>query len=294
MFNTIKFLADYNIPYWAEGKNVTQGWVNIQCPFCDDSSNHGGFSPEGIYNCWKCGKHYIEEVIQNLLNISARKARSTYYKYQVGGSVRPSLQKRSDQPKVLPLDFPPGTGPLLPQHRKYLYKRGFESYSLEKDWNLKGTAHLGNYKWRIVAPIYHQQQLVSWQARDITNKSKYKYLNCKLEDTIRPHKHCLYGLDKVPGDKIIIVEGITDVWRLGFGSVATFGIGYTWEQFSLMIQFAKCYILFDTGEDAQDRADELAHKLSTFKQEVEILEIEKGDPAELPNEEAQEIMKLVR
>jgi hypothetical protein len=269
MFNVTKFLEEYSIPYWTEGNNVTTGWINIQCPWHADSSNHLGFSPDGALTCWKCGGHSIIATIAILLRTSSEKARDIYHKYQVGGSVRPSLQKRSSSQKVLPLDFPPGTGPLLPQHRTYLFNRNFDSYQLEKDWGLKGTAHLGNYKWRIIAPIYHNQQLVSWQARDITNWSKYKYLNCSLDKSIRPHKHCLYGLDKVPGDKIIIVEGITDVWRLGYGAVATFGLGYTWEQFSLMIQFSKCYILFDPGEDAQNRADELANKLSAFRQDVE-------------------------
>jgi hypothetical protein len=296
MFNTLKFLTDINIPYWTEGKNVTQGWVNITCPLCNDNSSHGGFSPEGNYNCWKCGKHYIEDIISSLLKVSKKEAKSIYHKYQVGGPVRPSLQKQSSLEKVLPLDFPPGTGSLLPQHRTYLHNRNFNSYKLEKKWKLKGTSYLsiGSWKWRIITPIYHQQAFVSYQGRDITNIASIRYKACNKENEIRPFKHCLYGLDKVPGDKIIIVEGITDVWRLGYGAVATFGIGYTWEQFSLMIQFNKCYILFDPGEDAQVRADELANKLSTFKQEVEILDIEKGDPAELPNKEAQEIMQLVR
>ena len=57
MFDVISFLEEYNIDYTTSGKNVTSGWVEINCPFCgDDPSYHMGVNlSSGLYHCWICG-----------------------------------------------------------------------------------------------------------------------------------------------------------------------------------------------------------------------------------------------
>jgi len=50
-FDVEQFLYDYSVSYTTSGKNVSQGWIGVQCPFCDDHSSHGGFNiNEGYYN----------------------------------------------------------------------------------------------------------------------------------------------------------------------------------------------------------------------------------------------------
>ena len=72
-FDPIAYFEDRDIAYSTEGKNVTENWVNIECPFpfCDDSvlhSNHLGINLESkLFSCWICGeKGGMDRLIQEL------------------------------------------------------------------------------------------------------------------------------------------------------------------------------------------------------------------------------------
>ena len=64
-------------------------------------------------------------------------------------------------------------------HKNYLIKRNFDPDELEFKWRLVSTGPVGPYKHRIIAPIYFNEKLVSYQGRDITDKAKLKYKACK-------------------------------------------------------------------------------------------------------------------
>ncbi|KKK72386.1 hypothetical protein LCGC14_2904360, partial [marine sediment metagenome] len=69
-FDPILYFENRNISYSTEGKNVTEGWCNIECPFpfCDDPSNHMGINLESkLFSCWACGeKGGMDRLIQEL------------------------------------------------------------------------------------------------------------------------------------------------------------------------------------------------------------------------------------
>jgi len=105
-------------------------------------------------------------------------------------------------------------------------------------------------------------------------------------------------------DTIIIVEGPADVWKLGDGVVATSGIKYTSAQVLRCVELVKsknlkrAFILFDTDKEdkrkqAQIQAKKLAENLSTFLNHVEMLTLEKGDPADLTLTEVKELRKSI-
>ena len=82
MFNAEQFLKDYGITIPTDQTNTQPGWINIACPFCHDSSNHGGFNIEKeFYNCWKCGWYPLNDVIQLLTRSDNREARRIKKKY---------------------------------------------------------------------------------------------------------------------------------------------------------------------------------------------------------------------
>ncbi len=113
-----------------------------------------------------------------------------------------------------------------------------------------------------------------------------------MEKEARHHKACLYGLDQVPGETVVIVEGITDVWRLGVGSVATFGIKYTKTQVLLLKRFKRRAILFDSADSqAQEQAEKLAKELSAFSGETISLIIDAKDPGTMSPKDAQDLMR---
>jgi len=177
--------------------------------------------------------------------------------------------------------LPVGTGPLQNKHRRYLINRGFNPDELARQWGLQGTGHLGDYKHRIIIPITHHNRLVAYTSRDITGKSPLRYKNCPVE--LGNVKHYVYGLDQVIRDRVIVVEGPVDAWRLGIGiAVSTLGITWTMEQVNLILSSRIRYvsILYDNQPQAQEQADLLAEKLRDMSVEVLCLD-EIKDPGEL-------------
>jgi len=111
-----------------------------------------------------------------------------------------------------------------------------------------------------------------------------------------PVKSTLYGLDRaIPGNPVVIVEGVLDQWKLGNGSVATYGTAWTMEQVTLLrgLSPSKVYILYDSEDTAQESANQLAQHI--WFTEVELLYLEnKKDPGELSVKEAKDLMKDLR
>ena len=295
-FDAIRFVRDHNVPTADhDSKHFHENWVNVNCPFCTGNpGEHLGYNTDkGYWNCYRCGYHGVVAVIEKLLNITKDEARKIAKTY----GVRPQYKETNkDSRRPSSLSLPHGTADMLEPHRYYLEKRGFDPIELENLWGLKGTGILGPYKFRIIAPIHRNGRLVSFQGRDITNKAPLKYKACRAEDEIIPHKHLLYGMDRALGHSIVVVEGITDVWRLGPGAVATFGIEWIPEQVLLLKKYLRVFIMYDFGEEqAQKQARKLGTVLSGFGVSTEMLMVQgfQGDPAELPDRKAKKIMKQV-
>ena len=275
MFNVRKFLDDYNIKGETEGPNTAPNWIQIKCPFCNDHSNHGGFNIlTGYYNCWKCGKHPIIEVIKNLININNQKAYEIYKQYQN----ELYYKEEKTHTKVGKIKLPEFVTRMRREHHDYLRQRGFDSKKIEKQFNLLGTNHIGDYKFRIIAPIYVNKFLVSYQGRDITNRAYLRYKACSKMYEVIHHKHTLYNLDNSCREKVIVVEGITDVWRLGDNCVCTFGIQFTLEQVLVLAQkYKQVFIIYDKGENEYEQSKKLAKLLSGLRVKSYIIRIEEKD-----------------
>jgi DNA primase len=187
--------------------------------------------------------------------------------------------------------LPAGSGPLQSIHLNYLTRRGFANPDqLAKQWGLRGTGPIGEYKFRIIAPIDYNGRMVSYQGRDVTGKSPLRYKACPKEKELMNHKHTLYGMDKATQESVIVVEGIVDVWKLGPGAVATYGTQFTWQQVTLLARrWKRRYIAFDA--DAQGQAMKLANTLSTLSGEVHLVQwpARWKDPGDTPEIKAIEV-----
>lgn len=297
MINFKQLLTDYGISISTQ----EEGWIQIQCPYCisptTGQKKHGGFNlKEKYYNCRKCGWKPLTTILSSLLNTSVRQTKILLKKYK--GEII-SIDEQEEIVKH-PFCLPDYCTEMNYRHRQYLEKRKFNSWELEREWGLLGTNHHGDYKLRVIAPIYLDGKMVSYQGRDITNKSPMRYKACKINTEIIHHKHIVYGFDKLQEtrhkDRCIIVEGITGAWRLGAGTVATFGIGFTQQQalFLAKRQIKMSFIMYDPEEKAQEQAELLSHLLSGFGMEVKIIDISKEgfeDPGELSDEKARLISK---
>ncbi len=234
----------------------------------------------------------VKEAIRLLLNVSWKQAQIIQEQY---GGLSESKDRSDEAKKEKNIDvfLPQGTRDLQKPHKKYLRKRGFDPKELEQIWNIKGTGSLGRYSHRIIAPIYFNKILVSYQGRDITDKADLKYKACSIEKERIHHKYIGYGYDLTNKKECLVVEGVFDAWRMGAGSVALFGTGYTPQQVQFLSTFKRVFVLFDSGEEeAQKNGYKLSFELQELGVESEqiILDYE-GDPAELSQKEADYIMR---
>ena len=289
---------DYSIDFLTEGhKHCRDGWVNTPCPFCSGNPGlHLGYNLEGdFFTCYRCGWHPISITVATLLKIPETEARRLINQY---GLLIPKFTKtsvisiRTKQHKL-----PSGVGPLLDNHISYLQKRGFDPDQIIREWQILGTGPFSklddiDYKHRIIIPFIWDNQQVSFDSRDITDKHNSKYMACPKDRELVLHKEILYGKQEHWKDTGICVEGPTDTWRFGFNSFATSGIKYTPKQVRLIAQmFKRVPVCFD-GEEPQAiaQANKLVAELKFRGVDAFRVDIE-GDPGSMHQEDADYLVK---
>lgn len=299
-----KLLQDYGIPYVTESDHhhASAGWVNIHCPFCHGSKNfHLGINlyQPMVSHCWRCGGHSTASVLSRILNISTEKAKNLIREY---AGPTGTIRKKAEEPRVsiFPIKFPQPFGPLNEAGKRYLERRGFDPEKLEKKWRLKQTGPVSfldkiAYGNRIIIPIRWDGKLVSFQTRDITEKSDKRYLACPMRREVIHHKHIVYGKEekwsKHPA--LIVVEGVVDVWKLGTCAVATFGTSFTMEQVLALSRIHnKFFIVYDNEPQAQQQARKLAVKLKALGKKA-FIETVDADPGDMKIEDSRHFVKTL-
>lgn len=288
MFNAQQYLGDVGIPFWTTGKNVSDGWTSVQCPFCGDRSNHGAFSPNGYtFSCFKCGiKTHSINYIFAVFNYSKSKAWEEFNKYNS------SLQvvHKSSNTRAAKVEWSADTESVLPSiHAQYIKRRKYDVKFIREMFDVRAEYHTGFFKYRLVIPVYMNHRLMTFVGRDVTGKSGLPYKNFPEEQSVLPAKECVYNIDNVH-DTAIIFEGIFDCWRFVHNSVALFGLVYTKEQVRILAhKLKKAIICFDNEPQAIEVAEKLAFDLSMHGLEVELLLIDAADPGEMSQEEAEEV-----
>lgn len=287
MFDVKDFYEAHGIKSISEGhKHCRPGWVQVPCPFCTGNVGwHLGFNLKtDFYNCYRCGFHSTMEVIHTFLPVSWDKAKEIMKEY----STYSSHQRTKERIKRATEITIPSNGPLGYSYIRYLQRRNYNPYDIINKWDLVAGGPYGKQKHRIIAPITYNKTIVSYQGRDITEKSGIKYKACKMEEEIIHHKNILYGIDYAKRS-CILVEGITDVWRLGYGAVASFGASMMKSQIFLLAEkFNKVFVMFDNGPTdkiAQESAEKIAYDLASMDVETELCLIN-GDPGDLSQDKA--------
>lgn len=293
MFDFLSFVRDNGIPHKEEGQYEGRRYIQTHCPFCTDGTRgwHLGYNiGKGYFNCWRCGSIKILSVLRALLH-SEKIAKAMFRKYQTD-----FIPIEAPKPKINPrkrkLWTPPGIGPMKNAHRRYLQRRGFNPEKLEELWDLQGTAHLSGraWSWRIVFPINNADgETMAYCGRTIRDiEPKYRM---PANDQLRADpREVIYGLQYCT-DTVVIVEGPADVWKFGPGAVATLGIDWTREQAVILKDYRRRFIIFDPEPEAQKRAVRLAFWLSMYDGNVELVTELGSDPGDLPQREADAIMK---
>lgn len=292
MIDITSLFTEHNIDFRTSGKNVTSGWVEINCPFCPDPSYHMGINLSScLYHCWICGaRGGPERLLKELLDISYSSAKKLIQEFDINRT-----EEIEEKEEVEEIKYPKGIFNKLPSaHREYLIKRKFDPDLLMKKYKLKACLHTGDdFAYRLIIPIIIDNQVVSYTGRDISGKQKTKYKHLSNDKSIIQVKNCLYNIDTVK-DKVLIVEGPMDVWRIGDGCVALFGTEHTLHQLNTLFgkNLKEAYVMFDAETHTIRKAHRLANILSTFVPKVDVLELDgEGalDPAEL---DENDVLKL--
>lgn len=142
-----------------------------------------------------------------------------------------------------------------------------------------------------LSPVYLDRKVVTYVGRDVTDKAYLKYKNLPERLSVVPAKECVYNIDAIH-ETAIICEGIFDAWRFGNHGVALFGIIFTDHQTNLLARRLKrAFIVFDAEYTAQQQAGKLAETLAMQGVDVEILVLDRGDPGDMTQQEADEVKR---
>lgn len=277
--NLIKILNDYGIEYRIGGshKNVRDGWIGLDCPWCGPQTQrfHLGINLIGRphASCWSCGTHRAVEVFQVL-------GLPTSLLGELEAAPVPIRPKGS-------LSVPHGTGSLMRQHRRYLQGRGFDPDELVRLWDLRGIGIAPRLGWSIWIPIVMHGEIVSWTTRSLVDSGS-RYVSARPEEENIPIKETLYGWDYVQ-HAVVIVEGPADAWRIGPGTVATFGVNVSDEQVRLLSSVPYRMICFDNDEAGDRRADDLAERLLYSEGETYVAKLDSADAGSATPQEVSEL-----
>lgn len=281
-----ELLDDNGVEYWTSGKNVSAGWVNIECIFCDDLSNHLGIRLSDMrVHCWKCGGHKLTTLIKEIASCDYAEALRIQQSLGVDGTYDPPKDKKASSAlsKVL---LPRESSKYFPKmHSKYLRGRGFVPRKLIKKYKLEAVHTIGKFKFRIIIPVYMSKKLVSYTSRAIVEEMDPPYLHAKVKDCIIDPSRAIYNYDTLEANSdAFLVEGPIDAWKLGDGAVSIFGVEHTEDQirFLLRKKIRNLYIFFDSDKPGKRKAKKIARILAPICKSCEILTLEKrNDPGEL-------------
>lgn len=228
------------------------------CPYCNDHrqrmsiSYRYGVPDHEVSNrgtqLWKC---YNEECQNNPeKREKLRWSLLPEIDLPTGGPrLRPPSMIKAASSELEPIEFPGIMIPLLdlPRDHKavqYLVQRRYDIRELSTKWEVGYAETMPARREgamaqdRIIIPVRQKGVLVGWQARFVGDLDWHlagipKYL------TYFPKSMALYGLDEALRDDaeiIVLVEGVTDVWRYGSGAVCGFGKKFSPDQIRLILQ----------------------------------------------------------
>lgn len=263
--------AGIEIRLAGQHHHARPGWIQLDCPFCGKDSHrfHLGYNLLFHYfACWRCGGLPTRRVWE-ALGLRWDQVREWMEEHQVAP---PPPTPRAEGV----LREPSHRGPLLPAHRNYLIKRGLDPDEIVRIWQIEGIGIAPRLSWRIYIPIFFRGERVSWTTRAIGDVAQ-RYLSASAEEEKIPHKKIVYGLDFCYSS-VVVVEGPFDVWKIGPGAGALFGIQYSLAQVRCLAAIPFRTICFDNEPVAQERARELCRYLSTFPGRTQNIVLDAKDP----------------
>ena len=269
------------VPSWNDGVNVTEGWVNIRCPFCTDRSNHCGVDPStGMYSCWRCtAAGPLERLLQRLTGYSSdeckRLIEEPYHSFkknsvdQINDMINLEKEITKKQTNVTEMSWPEYSQPITHDTDSKLLEFYLSKRGIKIDTLIKHKCHIcevGHYMHRIIIPVFYKDVLVSYQAADMTGRACVKY-----ETAPGDINNYLYNYDNINRKKMILVEAALDSWRIGEDVCATFGTSISKAQERLILDKKLDVLIFCWDSDAYWLARKASKYFEPFIEKVSII-----------------------
>lgn len=296
-FNIEKFLESRGIYYRTEGKNISRNWIGIDCIYCGGEGQHLGIHREHkTLSCFQCGKKTnLFSFIKDLEQCSNREVGLIIKEFSDYSQEIKIIERTYNDKVVFPSRI---EWKVTGKAAEFLEKRNFDKKHIEIKYNVGMTRKLSylvaggqrlSFDNRLIIPMTYKNKLISYTGRDYFDKKDPKYLNPVIEAVKVPTSSVVYNTHTVKNKQCVLVEGVTDVWRMGDGCISLQGITFTEFQLWLImkLQLKRIVILFDEG--ARKNARKLADRLSLFIPDVQYTALKHGDPAELEESEAKYI-----
>lgn len=321
MFDWPNFLQQNNIYFATTGPNVSKGNLVLHCPWCGhaDDSQHLVVNLSGRgFKCWRQPLHSGKnpaKLIQALLNCSWEQANSLAGQSKTlpndfMNKVKQSLTKQEIKQPINKLkllnEFKPFSDkPSCKIYVEYLQRRKFSDHAIfesTKHYNIFYCTQ-GQYKGRIVFPVYHDSELCGWTGRTIypDQMIRYKTLTHDFEKAGEngelpapgPISNYLLFYDVVvnrTADTIVLCEGPFDAWRtnllgesIGVVGTCFFTSTLSKQQLNLLHEllprFKNKYLLLD--ENTFSKATRVKSDLISLGVTIKRLPQGVKDPAEL-------------
>jgi hypothetical protein len=302
----------------------------VSCPFCTDTRqrlaiNHSwGVRDEETNDDMLHLAHCFNENCANSRDVQKELHAMVYPKgtHARNAKLPPKPTKAEPPPPAVPISLPIHTAlAKLPKSHpaiSYLLHRKFDPERLSARWgvsfcpaNLSVKPHF--CVGRILMPVYGlktslfasnaaapEQVLAGWQARTLEPnppKDVPKYLTSKGMQKSR----LLYGLPQAikSTGAVVVVEGVTDAWRVGPGGVALFGKSISTAQVKLLLRhFAGRPIVVLLDADARGEAELVWGLIEQFRLQVDSAPVVLGtlppqrkDPGDCTRAELAAIIK---
>lgn len=153
---------------------------------------------------------------------------------------------------------------------------------------------------RIIIPIRDADgELVGFAGRGISDKQRPKYTNTRENEAYKKSR-ILYNLHRIKGDRVYIVEGYPDVWRLhlnGIPAVAICGTSLTTDHLNTLYErgiksITFCFDGDKAGLVASERTKKLITNDNRFKYAFKFMPY-KMDPDELIHKQGIEAFQAI-
>lgn len=246
--NILEALEDRGIEYKNRPK---ENEIMIWCPFCEDNGlEHtdefklGVNVADGRMHCFRCEANPSVDDLAEKLELGECEAAQELRKKKKG--------KKEKLVTALPEDFevlnPSDKGDYWTrQAYKYIHRRNVTDRQIRE--KQIGYSLVGDYKYRIIIPVYYKKKLEGFVGRDFTGRQKPKYKNSIGDRSI-------YNVPQHKGKAAVLVEGVFDalavergVGSFGIDGLAVFGHTLTDRQLEMLEGYPE-FILWPDPDEA--------------------------------------------